>query len=318
MFGNSSPVVTLNIESDSARLLVVRGKKIETFKSVPLTADSMKDTIIANVDEVTTALNNLFKVARVPKTDVVLGLTGLRSVYRIANLPKIKSSKIDEAVRWVAMREFPFKIDRVNLVWQIIGKTRDELKVFLLATPKNILDTTAAAISKAKIKPSAYDVKPLALARFVNMPDAMILDMENDSATIVVVRAGMPHVMHTIVIQHKDQSAVDRVKRIASDLTRTVMFYNNAHEDNPITSSAQIYVTGKLADDPDIIELLKESISYSVQTPEPYLEYPENFPVFEFAVNTGLALRERSVVKKSKAYKENQCPINVNAMPYTK
>ena len=110
---------------------------------------------------------------------------------------------------------------------------------------------------------------------------------------------------------------IDRVKRIASDLARTVRFYNNAHEDDPITSSAQIYVTGKLADDPDIIELLKASISYSLQTPEPYLDYPENFPVLEFAVNAGLALRERSVVKKSKTYKDNQCPINVNVMPYT-
>jgi len=316
MFGGSKTIVTLNIEYDSARLLAVKGNKIDYWKSVPLTADSVKDTIIDNQQAVAAALNHyMFKSTKASKHEMIVSMTGLRSVYRIVPLPKIKSSKIKEAIQWIAMKEIPFDLKDVHLFWQIFGEKDEEQRVFLIATPKHMLEAVENTLSKAGIKPKALDLKPLALARYVNDPNAIILDMEADSNSIVIMKNGLPQVMHTIVIQQHNQTFKDRALRLASDLTRTVMFYNSAHGDDPVTPSAQAFITGKLGADEDMMNLLKAGIDYPVATPALCLDYPDDFPVSEYAVNIGLALKEKSVGKQNKGVAVGQCPVNINLLP---
>jgi len=316
MFGNNSTIVTLNIESDSARLLAVKGGKIEYWKSVPLTADSVKATTIANVQAVAAALTHfMFKSTEIPNNKMIVSMTGLRSVYRIVPLPKIKPSQIEEAIRWIAMREIPFDLKDLHLFWQILGENDEEQKVFLIATPKSMLEVIETTLSKANIKPKALDLKPLALARFVNNPNAIILDMEADSNSIVVMKKGLPQVMNTLVVQQNNQTLRDRALRLSSDLARTVMFYNNVHEDDPITPSTQAFLTGKLGTDEHMMELLKTAIEYPIAAPSLCLEHPNDFPVSQYAVNIGLALKEKSLVKQNKDVAVGYCPVNINILP---
>ena len=316
MFGSNNTIITLNIESDSARLLKVKDKAVESWKAVPLTSDSIQDTVIANVQAVAAALTDLFMVARAAKNEVMVSLTGLRSVYRIVTLPDIKSSKINEAIQWVAMREIPFKLDEVNLLWQQISQANDkERLVFLLATPNNLLDTLKRTLAKAGIKSRGVYLKPLALARFIDQPNAIIVNMEVDSNSMVIMKDSMPQVMHTVIVQQKHQSFADRVQRLAKDLARTVMFYNNAHEGEPIASATPVYATGKVAGDADVVQMLKASIGYTLETPVSCLAYPEGFPVSEYAVNIGLAMKERSIEKQNKALQSSRCPVNINILP---
>ena len=312
MFGGNNTITTLNIEYDSARLLAVKGNTIEYWKSVPLTADSIKDTAIANVQAVAAALNHfMFKSTKAPKNEMIVSMTSLRSVYRIVPLPKIKSSKVAEAIQWIAMKEIPFDLKDVHLFWQILGEKDGEQYVFLIATPKHMLEVVENTLSKAGIKPKSLDLKPLALARYVNNPNAIILDMEADSNSIVIMKEGLPRVMHTIVVQQHNQTLRDRALRLSSDLARTVMFYNNAHEDDPITHSTEVFITGKLGSDEHMMGLLKAGIDYPIATPALCLEYPNDFPVSQYAVNLGLALKEKSLM----AAVVGQCPVNINLLP---
>ncbi|MFC1951226.1 type IV pilus biogenesis protein PilM [Chloroflexota bacterium] len=315
MFGNNSPVVTLNIEPDGARLLQVRGRKVESWRSVSFTADKMNDITTVDADALAEVLKDLFRSVKPAKTEVLLGITGIRSVYRIVVIPNVKSLKVEEAIRWVAAREIPLNIDEVNLSWHELSKSKQERRVFLLATPKKILESVEAVLARAKIKHKSVDLKPLALARFVNKPEAIIVDMEGGSATIVVIRNGEPRVMHTIVVK-RDLAVADRVQRISNDLLRTMQFYNNAHPQDPVTTSTNAFITGKLADSPDMIQMVADSIPYPLGEPRQCLEYPNDFPPFEYAVNIGLALRERSVSKGNKEYESGQCSINVGLMAY--
>jgi len=315
MFGSSSPVVTLNIEPDGARLLQVRGRKIESWRSVSFTAEKMHDITTVDADALAEVLKDLIKSVNPAKTEVLLGITGIRSVYRIAEVPNIKSLKVEEAVKWVAAREIPLKLDEVNLSWHELSKSKQERRIFLLATPKKILESVTTVLARAKIRYKSADLKPLALARFINEPEAVIIDMEEGSATIVVIRSGEPRVMHTIVVK-RDLAAEDRVQRISSDLLRTMQFYNNAHPEDPIPASTNSFITGKLADDPDMIRMVAGSIPYPVAEPAQCFEYPDGFPLYEYAVNIGLALREKSVSRGNKEYEEGHCSINVDLMSY--
>ncbi|MCK5430922.1 MAG: hypothetical protein KAI94_15700, partial [Anaerolineales bacterium] len=166
-------------------------------------------------------------------------------------------------------------------------------------------------LSKASIKVKSLDLKPLALARYVNNPNAIILDMEADSSSIVIMKEGLPQVMHTMVVPQHNQILRGRALRLSSDLARTVRFYNNAHEDDPITHSTEVFITGKLGSDEHMIGLLKAGIDYPIATPALCLEYPNDFPVSQYAVNIGLALKEKSLM----AAVAGQCPVNINLLP---
>ena len=319
MFGGSKTIVTLNIEYDSARLLSVKGGKIDFYKSVPLTADSVRDTSIDNAQAVSAALTHfMFKSAKVTKNNVIASVTGLRSVYRIVPLPKIKSSKVKEAIQWIAMKEIPFDLKDAHLFWQILGEKEGEQHAFLIATPKQMLRVVEDTLSKAGITLKSLDLKPLALARYVNKPDCIILDMEIDSNSIVIMKNGLPQVMHTIVIPQQNQSSKDRAMRLGTDLSRTVMFYNNAHENDPIEPLTEVCVTGKLGADDDMIGLLKACVDYPMATPELCLEHADGFSASEYAVNIGLALKEKSFFKQGKEGTGQRCPVNINLLPSAK
>ncbi len=315
MFGSSSPVLTLNIEPDGARLLQLRGHRVEFWRSVSFTADKISDITNVDTDALAEVLRDLFKSVKSAKKEVILGITGIRSVYRITTVPNIKSLKLDEAIKWLAAREIPLDLNEVNLTWHELSKSKQERRIFLLATPKKILESVEAVLARAKIRHKSADLKPLALARFVNEPEAVIVDMEEGSATIVVIRNGEPRVMHTIVVS-RDLEPEDRVQRISSDLLRTMQFYNSAHPEDPIPATTNAFVTGKLADNPDMIRMVDDSIPYHLGEPAQCLEYPGDFPLFEYAVNIGLALKDKSVSRGNKEYQWDQCSINVDLMSY--
>jgi len=215
------------------------------------------------------------------------------------------------------MKEIPFDLKDVHLFWQILGKKEEEQQVFLIATPKYMLELVESTLSKADIKLKAIDLKPLALARFVNDPNAIILDMEADSNSIVIMKEGLPQVMHTIVVPQHNQALRDRSLRLISDLARTVMFYNNVHEGDPITTSTQVFVTGKLGADEDMMKFLKRGMDYPVATPELCLRYPDDFPVSQYAVNIGLALKDKALINQNKDVQSGQCPVNINLLPFS-
>ena len=194
---------------------------------------------------------------------------------------------------------------------RVLKTSRQSLRLILTTLMQHMLEVLETTLSKAGIKPKALDLKPLALARYVNNPNAIILDMEADSNSIVIMKEGLPQVMHTIVVQQHNQTIRDRALRLSSDLARTVMFYNNAHEDDPVTHSTEAFITGKLGADEHMLGLLKTGIDYPIATPALCLEYPNDFPVSQYAVNIGLALKEKSFTEAV----AGQCPVNIDILP---
>ena len=108
-----------------------------------------------------------------------------------------------EAVRWAARREMPVPLEEIYLSWQAIGSQDTEQWVFLLSTPRSLLDSVLETLEKASIKPRAIDLKPLALARMVNRRKAIITDLESESISIIILVEGIPEVMHTIILRQE-------------------------------------------------------------------------------------------------------------------
>jgi type IV pilus assembly protein PilM len=311
----SKAVTTLNIEASGVRFLTVRQGRVETWGSAPLPPGLVRDTLIADPAAVGEIIGDLLGSAGLSRHGVIVSLTGLRSVSRLVSLPRLSASRMKEAVRWAARREMPVALNELCLSWQTVGTWDSEQWVFLLGTPRSVVDATLGALSAGGIKPHAMDLKPLALARMVGRSEAIIVDLESESMTIVIVVKGITQLMHTIVTRQDGLLLDDRMRRLADDLSRTVMFYNNAHPDQPLNPGTAAFFTGEVANDPAVHRLARSNIEYAVEYPTPCVECPAGLPVPQYAVNLGLALREMPLAERGRTTAEPPCVIRLDIVP---
>ena len=303
------------MEASSARLLSVSGGKVKRWADVPLPPESVKDAIILDPLGVGSALADLFKSTGVSRSGVLVSLTGFRSVSRIVTLPKLSTNLMEEAIRWTARREMPIPLAELYLSWQVIDTQDTEQRIFLLGTPRSLLDPFYQALRQAGIKPGALELKPLALARMVNQAEAIIIDLENESISTTILVNGIPEVMHTIMVKAEELLLEDRIQKLTEELTRTVSFYNSAHPEHPLSSATPAFLTGEMVSKLAVATLVQKGIKYPVELPASGVKFSPDLPVPQYAVNIGLALREMPASKWNKAAPVHSCPVKINVLP---
>ena len=196
-----------------------------------------------------------------------------------------------EAIRHESEREMPVPLHELYLCWQDMGEHGSERRFFVVGVPKTLLDAEEQALAHAGIKSHVLDLKPITLARAVNRKEAVIVNLEADTSDIVLVVEGVPVIMRTLITGGQGVTQEDKVRQTTAEVSRTVEFYNSSHPENPISPAKPIFVTGELATDGSIGNLLGGAICGPVETLEPAIKLPAELPVAEYAVNIGLALR---------------------------
>jgi type IV pilus assembly protein PilM len=306
--------VTLNITATSIRLLSVKGRQVEKWGSMPLAPGLVKDGFILQPKAVGATISALFKSTKVPKQRVITSLTGLSFTYRILNLPRTKSALLEEAIQRSARKEIPLPLEELYLSWQAIDGRHDELDFFVLGVPRNLIDAVVQTLAEAEVEPYIVDLKPLALARAANRGDALIVDLEPDCFDVVLVASGIPTVMHTITPRGEGANLEDNIRRLTDELSKTVKFYNSSHQENPLSPTTPLLLTGELATDATTSKLIQAEIEYPVESLVPPLEFPPALPAALYATNMGLALKKAPQKTVSKGEANGFHDINLNIL----
>ncbi len=284
--------ITLNIETQSVRLLLAKGHKVLAWSEAPLEPGLVKEGVIADPEAVGLVLKGLLDSQRVLGGRLIASVTGIRSITRMLELPPMSPEMMEAAVVREAKREMPVPMEDIYLSWQTLGASNEHQRVFALGVPHDILDPLLKAIAVTKRRAHAVDIKPLALARAINRRGAVVADLEPDSADIVVVAEGIPAIMRTVVSRSEEADSKDRVDRFCGELARTIKFYNETHRQEPLAPATPIFLTGSLAAEAAEAEPLEALAQYPIQPTTPPLDCPPDLPVHSYAVNIGLALKE--------------------------
>lgn len=286
--------VTLDIGSSNLKLLWVKNNKVEKWATVPLPIGAVRDGRILKHQVVGEAIDSLFKSSNVSKSNVIVTVTGLSFTYRVLHLPWMKLSQLEEAIDRAAKKEIPLPLDEFYITWQIDSTGKDEIEVFLVGVPRNLINDLIKTLSIADIKPAEIDLKSLALSRAIGKSNALLVNFEADCFDIIVVAKGMPTILHSVTPKSEAATLEDNIGRLVDELTRTVDFYNITHADNPIGADMPLVLTGDLADSGSVIDSIRPSVGYQIEPIAPKLKYPADFPAARYASNIGLALkRER-------------------------
>lgn len=306
--------VTLNIEGTSARVMVTKGRRVVRWGSMPLSAELTKDGLILDPVALGTAIKYLLSSNKAPEKKVITSLSGLHSSLRMLSLPPMPRHLRDEAILREAERAMPVPLEEVYLSWQATGVKDGEKQLFTLGVPRNLLDAEVKALQAVRIKSSIMDLKPMALVRAVNRKEALILNIEPDSFDIIVVLDAIPAIMRTLIVPQRTFTLEDRVQYLVEEVRRTVKFHDSSHPMLPLDPATPVFLTGELASDPAVAELVQASIEYPVEPLMPPLKCPSTLPIAQYAANIGLALKKVPPPRRLKVVSDLR-PINLNILP---
>ena len=303
----NSRTITLNIESSDIRLLVTQGRKVEAWDSIALEPNLVKEGLIIDPVTVSKSIHQLFAKHNVKGKNTLAALSGFQSIQRLLNIPKMSHKLTEEAIKRQADKIMPVPLDQLYLSWQTQLIDGSSQQIFLLGIPRNMLDAEVQCFHHISLTPRMMDLKPLALARMVNCNEAVILDIEIESCDLIVISDGYPSIMRSITTR-RDYALSKRVQYIAEEFTRTLQFYSVNNPDKPLGKDTPLFLTGALAEDTEIRQLVSAATGNKIEVLTPSLEYPPDLPLAKYAINIGLALKP--ILKSGKS----SIP-NINILP---
>ncbi len=304
-------VTTLFIRDTNINLLVMKGRQVEKWASLPLEPGLVSQGVVLDEAQVADRVKELFKLERVTTRNVIVGLSGLNSLYRVITLPELPEAILAEAVKREAGRVIPVPPDEVYLSYQTIPAPRGETRVFLAAFPRNMVDAMLRTLRQAGLEPYIMDLAPLALCRIPNEPRAIIVNARLDHLVIMVIADRLPQVIRRLSLPSEAESLSEKLPAITEEFSRTVAFYNSSHLEKPLDSTVPVFVCGELAEAPETWQSLVGRLNSPVSLLPSPVESTEVFNPNEFMVNIGLALKELSLEKEE----ANFSIVNFNALP---
>lgn len=305
----SKKIVTLNIESTDIRLLIISGKRVQEWSTVALNPDLVKEGLIIDPPAVSAAIRQLMADQGIKEKEIITSLSGFQSVQRTLDLPKLSHQLMGDALLREAKRTMPVSLDQLYLSWQILRDGDQTQPVFLLGIPRNLMDAQVVCLQQAGISPRTMELKPLALARMVNRPEALIIDIEEENADIIVISGGIPIIMRTLSMR-LDHSLSRRLQYLVEEFERTLQFYASNHPDEPLGRTTPLFLTGGLAADVEVIQVISAGIEYKIEPLVSPLDSPPDFPSEQYAVNIGMALKHTSLMRETSIPDVNILPDN--------
>jgi type IV pilus assembly protein PilM len=293
---------TLDIEDTSIKVMSVKGRHIEAVASLPLEPGLVNDGVVIDTATVSRRIAELMSAHGINEKKVVVGISGIHSIYRVVNLPKLPKGLLGEAANREMERVMSVPLNELYTSWQAISLSDIETTMCLVGLPRTTVDAMLDTLSQAGLKPEALDVRPLALARVTDERDAIIINVQQAGFDIVIMTDGIPELVRSLPFPASAESAPDKISEVKEELERTVAFHNSSHKGNPITNSTATFVSGELGN------ILAGNLEYRVKPLPQLLSYTGTLNIAEYATNIGLALKLMRV-------DISQTRVNINAMP---
>lgn len=283
---------TLYISDSSIRLMVTRGKRIIKLADVPLEAGPGGVDPAERENALAARIKELFQRNHIGSRGVILGISGLHCLTRPLVLPDLPRTMLEEAVNREAKRVLPVPPEQLHISWQSLSACDNKIQAFMVGIPRYIADSVLKALGQAGFKPSLMDIKPLALARLVRVPTAVIVDVQPSEFDIVILVDGIPQPIRTLPFPEESISFEARIGIVQDELQRTLQFYNSNNPEHIIQPGTPMYVSGELADEPAVYESLGQSMGLQATLLASPLKCLKHLDPSHHLVNVGLALKE--------------------------
>lgn len=155
-----------------------------------------------DLESVATAIKNLMNEIKPPNKDVVVALPESKIFTRVVyDLPFLTNEELAQAIRYAAEEFVPMPIQEVNLNYQVIYRSpqkgpKSRTVVFVVASPKNLIDKYLRVLGMAELKPLAIETELIAATRALVgsnqfSPTTLIIQLGAATTDFAIVSDGL-------------------------------------------------------------------------------------------------------------------------------
>ena len=303
-------MITLDIEDTSIKIMSVSGRRVQAAASMPLEPGLVRDGVITDPMTVGRRIAELMNAQGISDKKVVVCISGMHSIYRVQNVPKLPNKMMHEAANREMERLMPVPLNELYTSYQPISLSEIETALCLVGTPRNTVDSMLQTLHQAGIHPEAIDVRPLAVARFVDEQNALVINVQPAGFDIVLTVGGVPAHMISYSFPADATTAEDKAAEVKEELERTVAYYNSGHKGAEITSRTAAFVSGELSD------IMTGTLEYRTKPLPQIVISTDGLNTSEYAANIGLALREARMEATSSRVSINVAPEAYQPKPF--
>ena len=180
---------------------------------------------------------------------------GGRSLFiREVVFPRMPEKEMRQAIHWDLEQYVPYSPDQLYFDFWVVGQgaTEVEVRVLLVAAPKDVVDTLSGVMTKAGLQLASIDIEPLAIQR--TLPDAadcMLIDSGAGASQVTLFQKHSPVFTRNIPIGGNEgmelgqavmAGEIDRiVGELAGEVRRTLEY---CQVQNQNVSSSTVFITG--------------------------------------------------------------------------
>jgi type IV pilus assembly protein PilM len=194
----------IDFGNHTIKVVELSGDLIENASLVSFGSHSTPFGVVSNenteyIDQLAQALKDAVKDAGIKTKYAVASIPESAIFSRLIETPRVPEKDLPDVVYWEAKQYLPIPIDEVQLDYLVINKEDDEssdLKILIVAAPKNLVNIYVTVIKKAGFEPVALETEAVAISRAVSfktgMDNAFIVDMGAQSTDISIMNNGRP------------------------------------------------------------------------------------------------------------------------------
>lgn len=199
----SAPVsIGLDIGFSFIKIVVLSRKekppRLLTLGKIPSPLPGMVSEADLDLEAVIKTIKNLIEEVKPPSKDVIIALPESRIFTRVIyDLPYLSDEELNQAIKYAAEEFVPMPIKDVNLYFQVIYRSpkkepKSRTVVFVVASPKLLIDKYIKVIQSAGLKPVAIETELIALSR-------VLVGFNNFSPTTLIIHLGASNTDFAIV-----------------------------------------------------------------------------------------------------------------------
>ncbi len=286
-------VLALTIEQGAVKLVIAQRQRVLDYRLQPVNPAFFREGLPAQPGRVARVIAGAVKEFGRPIRRVVAAVPGFQSMLQVLELPKAHGLDPREVIPREAARAMGIPLERSVLRWHRLPDWQDRTRWLVVAAPRRSVEVLLETAHQAGLAVHALELRPFALARTVNVPDAIVAWLGTDGADVVLVRHAAPVAYQSVAWEVEVTEGAVLVERLAQMVEQTLARYEASSPEGWVADDVPLFVCGVPAGlEGEVGPGVAANLGRELQVLRPPVEATEDFPVHELVINLGLALRE--------------------------
>ena len=297
--------VAIDIEGHFIRVVAVRGRQVIAWGTA-ICADEEHSQGMDQADQLRVLLQQL-PINR--RRRLITSLPIHSSLMRTFEMPTMRRKYIEPVIHSEVIETIPFAVDEADIAWHYRHVVAGH-EAYVTAVSKDTIDRHVNMLKTGRGKPVAAYSKAAALAFAIGLQDVVVVDLNLDSASIVLVKEWIPTVIRQVNLVDMEAAVEKRAEALAMAIEQVVSSEKRLGD----VAEIPVTTTGYLSGDEKLIEALKETLSFQLIENTPALQFPEHFPAREYASPLGLVIADKRRAKPGRKLSGRKA-ASINLLP---